>query len=227
MIVKRSTTPSLTTLRNRLRFAVTKGALFPDTVRLLAAAGMVTRDLEECGRQLIITSGEIEFLIGKPSDIPIYVASGAADVGVAGSDVLVELSAAVVELVDLGFGECRMVVAQPTDARMDVEEIYSHLGVIRVATKYPRIAERHFVDRGLQVEVVKLNGNIEIAPLIGVADQIVDITQTGTTLRENNLEITDEIMSCSARFIANPGSLHTRSTQVGELVSIFRNLKLQ
>lgn len=198
----------------RLRFAIPKGVLLADSIRALERIGIDTGELSDAGRQLVIDTPNFEFIIGKPSDIPIYVASGAADVGIAGKDVLVELELDVVEMVDLGFGACRFVVAEPENAHASIEEQYAHLGVIRVATKYPRIAERYFAGRGLQVEIVKLNGNIEIAPLIGIADQIVDITQTGTTLRENHLRIVDEVMGSSARFIANPVSLRMRSPRV-------------
>lgn len=201
---------------DKLRFAVPKGVLFPDCVRVLGTAGFDTGGLADPGRQLVIDSPAFEFIIGKPSDIPVYVASGAADIGIAGKDVLAELDLDVVEMLDLGFGECRFVVAELADAHAGIEETYRHLGVIRVATKYPRVAETHFASRGVQIEIVKLNGNIEIAPLIGIADQVVDITQTGATLRQNKLRIVDEVMTSSARLIANPVSLRTRSSLVDD-----------
>ncbi|MDZ4180320.1 MAG: ATP phosphoribosyltransferase [Coriobacteriia bacterium] len=210
-----------------IRFAIPKGALFADSIAALHAIGVDTGGLADPGRQLVIKVPGFEFIIGKPSDIPIYVASGAADVGIAGKDVLAELELDVVEMVDLGFGECRFVVAELQDAHATIEEQYAHLGVIRVATKYPRVAERHFAERGLQVEIVKLNGNIEIAPLIGIADQVVDITQTGTTLRENRLRIVEEVMGSSARFIANPVSLRTRSEKVTEMARLLSGVSVQ
>lgn len=202
----------------KLRFAIPKGALLKDSIAVLEAIGVDTGDLADSGRQLIIRTPEIDFIIGKPSDIPIYVASGAADVGISGKDVLAELDLDVVEMVDLGFGGCRFVVAEPEGAHASIEEQYAHLGVIRVATKYPRVTEQYFAERGVQIEIVKLNGNIEIAPLIGIADQVVDITQTGTTLRENKLKIVADVMDSTARFIANPVSLRTRGERVMELV---------
>lgn len=200
--------------RARVRLAVPKGALFAESVGLLRAAGVDVGTLAEPGRQLVVVTDEFEFIIGKPSDIPVYVASGAADVGIAGKDVLAELELDVVEMVDLGIGGCRFVVAELEDSADAVREAYRHLGVIRVATKYPRVTERHFAAKGVQVEIIKLNGNIEIAPLIGIADQVVDITQTGTTLRENRLVIVEDVMDSTARFIANPAALRTDSARV-------------
>lgn len=202
-----------------MRFAIPKGALLKESIAALEAAGVSVGSLADAGRQLIVQAPEFEFIIGKPSDIPIYVASGAADVGISGKDVLAELDLDVVEMVDLRFGGCRFVVAEPEGAHASIEEQYAHLGVIRVATKYPRVTEAYFAERGVQIEVVKLNGNIEIAPLIGIADQIVDITQTGTTLRENKLKVVADVMDSTARFIANPVALRTSGDRVVELAN--------
>lgn len=192
----------------RLRIAVPKGALFRDSVRALSAAGLDTAGLDEPGRQLIVTTADAEFIIAKPTDVPVYVAYGAADCGIAGRDVLVEAALEVVEMLDLGFGACRFVVAGSEDAP-DLEERYGQMGVLRVATKYPRIAAAHFEARGVQVEIVKLNGNIELAPLIGIADVIVDITATGTTLEQNRLSIIEEVLPSTARFVGNPAAVRT------------------
>ncbi len=196
-------------LGGALRIAIPKGALFQDSVRLLGEAGFDTSALGEPGRQLIIRTAEAEFIIGKPTDIPVYVAYGAADCGIGGKDTLVEQGLDVVELVDLGFGGCRFVVAEPEDAGAEISERARHLGVVRVATKYPNIAQAHFDARGVQIEIVKLNGNIELAPLIGIADVVVDITATGTTLRENRLRIVEDVLPSTARFIANPAAMRT------------------
>jgi ATP phosphoribosyltransferase regulatory subunit len=197
-----------------LRMALPKGALYDDSVALLSRAGFDTTGLADPGRQLTVRAGDIEYIIGKPVDIPVYVAYGGADVAIAGKDVLLEAALDVVEMVDLRFGACRFVVAEPEDASRSVAELYRHLGVIRVATKYPRITEAYYASRGLQVELVKLSGNIELAPLIGLADQIVDITATGRTLAENRLRIAGEVLASTARFIANPVSLKTASERV-------------
>jgi len=192
-----------------LRIAVPKGALFEQSVRVLGAAGFDTSGLVDPGRQLIVRSAEADYIIGKPTDIPVYVAYGAADCGIGGKDVLVEAGLDVVELVDLRFGGCRFVVAESQDATAEISERARHLGVVRVATKYPNVAQAHFDGRGIQVEIVKLNGNIELAPLIGIADYIVDITATGTTLRQIRLRTVDEVMSSTARFVGNPAAVRT------------------
>jgi ATP phosphoribosyltransferase len=192
-----------------LRIAVPKGALFGDAVAMLSAAGLDTGSLAEPGRQLIVGGEGVEYIISKPTDVPVYVAYGAADCGIGGKDVLVEAGLDVVELVDLGFGACRFVVAEPEMAGAEISERARHLGVIRVATKYPNIAAAHFDARGVAVEIVKLNGNIELAPLIGISDVIVDITATGTTLRQNALRIVEDVLPSSARFIGNPANVRT------------------
>lgn len=201
----------------RLRMAIPKGSLFEGSLRVLRAAGIEIGALADPGRLLIVDTDHIRFIIGKPTDIPSYVAYGAADVAIAGADVLAEAALDVVELADLRFGACRFVVAERENAAEQVADSYRRLGVVRVATKYPRITEAYFADRGVQVEIVKLHGNIELAPLIGLADQVVDITATGTTLRDNRLRIVDEVMSSSARFVANPVSVRIDSRRVMEL----------
>ena len=197
-----------------LRMAVPKGALFDGSLALLRDAGVDVGGLADPGRQLIIDAGDMRFIIAKPTDIPVYVAYGAADVAIAGADMLAEAGLDVMELADLRFGACRFVVAEPSGAGRTIEETYRHLGVVRVATKYPRVTERHFADRGIQVEVVKLHGNIEVAPLIGLADRIVDITATGRTLVDNGLRIVEEVMASTARFVANPVSARLDAERV-------------
>ncbi len=197
-----------------LRVGIPKGSLFDGSVELLRAAGFDVAPLVDAGRQLIVPTGDLEYVVAKPTDVPVYVAYGGVDVAIAGKDVLVEADLDIVELLDCRFGACRFVVAEPEDAHESVEELYRHLGQLRVATKYPRITERYFAERGVPVEIVRLGGNIEIAPLIGLADRIVDITATGRTLRENRLRIVDEVMHSTARFVANPASLATDTERV-------------
>jgi ATP phosphoribosyltransferase regulatory subunit len=206
--------------RSKLRIAVPKGALFAESVSALSGAGLDVGSLGEPGRQLIIATTDVDYVIAKPTDVPIYVAYGVADCGIAGRDVLVETGLEVVELADLGFGGCRFVVAGLDDA-IELDDRYGHLGVLRVATKYPAIAQAHFDARGVQVELVKLNGNIELAPLIGIADVIVDITATGTTLRENGLRVIEEVWPSTARFIGNPVAVRTdpRVTALADALS--------
>lgn len=192
-----------------LRIAVPKGALNAQALDALAACGLDVDGLRDPGRQLVIMAPGVEYIIVRPSDAPAFVASGAADCGICGRDSLDEAALPVVELADLRFGGCRFVVAQPQGASDGIAERYRRLGSIRVATKYPRIALDHFARTGMQVEIVKLNGNIELAPLTGIAECIVDITATGTTLRENNLEVVEDVLDSTARFFANPCALRT------------------
>ena len=194
-----------------LRIAVPKGALSAGSIAALAAAGLDVTGLDDPGRQLIISNPGVDYVIVRPTDAPVFVELGAADCGICGKDSLLEAEAEVMELVDLGFGGCRFVVAEPAGAREAVEERYRRLGSIRVATKYPRIAAAHYAKRGMQVDIVKLHGNIELAPLTGMAERIVDITATGTTLRENNLVVVEDVLPSTARFFANACSFRTDS----------------
>lgn len=209
-----------------LRIAVPKGALFGGSVDVLARAGLDTGPLADPGCQLIVRTQSAEYIIGKPTDIPVYVAYGAADCGIGGKDVLVEAGLDVVELVDLRFGACRFVVAEREDAGAAISERARHLGTVRVATKYPNIAQAHFDARGIQVEIVKLNGNIELAPLIGIADVIVDITATGTTLRQNDLRIVEDVLPSTARFVGNPAAVRT-DLRVMELADTLSELSVE
>ena len=200
---------SASSARRPLRIAVPKGSLNADAIEVLGAAGLDVTGLDEPGRTLIIRNEGVDYIIVRPSDAPIFVEMGAADCGICGEDSLLESGADVVQLVDLRFGACRFIVAEPDGAAERNAEHYRKLGSIRVATKYPRIARQHFARRGVQVEIVQLHGNIELGPLTDLAECIVDITATGTTLRENNLVITDEVMDSTARFFGNVCSLRT------------------
>lgn len=186
-----------------LRIAVPKGSLNEGAIEALAAAGLDTTGLANPGRQLVISNPGVDYIIVRPTDAPAFVARGAADCGICGKDSLLESGVGVVELVDLKFGACRFIVAQPKGTSSAVEERYRRLGSIRVASKYPNITKRFFDGQGVQVEIVPLHGNIELAPMVGMAERIVDITATGTTLRENNLEIVDDVLPSTARFFAN------------------------
>ena len=192
-----------------LRIAVPKGSLNPDSIACLKACGLDTTGLDDPGRQLIIRNPGVDYIIVRPSDAPVFVELGAADCGICGEDSLLEAASGVVELVDLKFGACRFIVAEPEGAASRVAERYRTRGSVRVATKYPRITEAFYAKKGEQVEIVKLHGNIELGPLTGLSERIVDITATGRTLRENNLVIVDEVLSSTARFLANPCSFRT------------------
>ena len=192
-----------------LRIAVPKGSLNADAIACLEACGLDVTGLANPGRQLIIRNPGVEYIIVRPSDAPAFVELGAADCGICGEDSLLEAQPDVVELADLKFGACRFIVAEPADAAEATAEHYRRLGSIRIATKYPNITRAHYAKTGTQVEIVKLHGNIELAPLTGLAERIVDITATGTTLRENNLVIVEDVLSSTARFFANSCSLAT------------------
>ena len=189
-----------------LRIALAQGALFNETREALRAAGLATEALAEGGRRLLVPAGDVEYVLARPGDVPTYVSHGAADLGVVGKDVLLETEADVLELVDLGYGTCRFVVAAPQDSIDRSLDEYRHLGSLEVATKYPRVAQRHFQQRGIQVEIIKLGGSVELAPQVGLSDWIVDLVSTGRTLKENHLAIIEEIATCTARLVANRAS---------------------
>ncbi|MDR1713912.1 MAG: ATP phosphoribosyltransferase [Coriobacteriales bacterium] len=192
-----------------LKIAIPKGALYPDSVRLLGQAGLDVSGLEHPGRQLVLRNPGVDFYIVRPTDAPVFASYGGVDCAICGRDSLAEAALELVELVDLGFGACRFVVAEPAGAAQMADAAYQRLGVMRVATKYPRITKEYYDSIGVQVEIVKIHGNIELAPLCGMAERIVDITATGTTLKENNLVIVDEVLASTARFIGNPASVRT------------------
>jgi ATP phosphoribosyltransferase len=201
-----------------LRVAVPKGAIFEDALRAFARAGLPVDVLREDGRKLFYEAEGTEFIVCRPSDVPVYVEYGAADIGIVGKDVLEEQKPNVVELKDLETGWCRMILAAPAGRTDEVREAIEHAEVVRVATKYPRTARRYFEGIGRQAEIIALHGSIELAPLVGLAECIVDLTATGTTLRENNLTVLDEISSSTARLIANRGAYRLRNGEVAALL---------
>jgi len=201
----------------RLRIAVPRGALFTDTLDLLHRLGIDTRAVRENNRKLLFEEAGI--ITMRPSDVPTYVEAGAADLGITGKDVLMEQSEReVYELADLGYGRCVMVVASE-EGDDPAAAAQRRLGVVRIATKYPRIATTHFLATGRQAEIVEVRGSVELAPLAGLVDAIVDLTATGTTLRENNLVVREEIAVCTARLIANPVADKLRADAIDALVS--------
>ena len=199
-----------------LRIAIPKGKLYDDCIDMLAQAGIDLPELREPGRSLMFSNAAYEVIIAKPSDVAIYVSRGAADVGISGRDTLVEADFPLLQLIDLEFGGCEFVVAAPESMDSSLDELSLQLGTIRVATKYPRLTQKFFDKRGIQVEIVKLNGNIELAPMIGIADLVVDLSQTGTTLRENNLRIVETVLPSTARFVAQHSAARS-DTRVLEL----------
>ncbi len=199
-----------------LRIAVPRGALFTETLDLLDQLGLDTREVRDNDRKLLFE--DVGIVTMRPSDVPTYVEAGAADIGITGKDVLLEQSEReVYELVDLGFGRCRMVLAGVAGEDR-AEEALRRLGVVRIATKYPRIASAHFQQTGRQAEIVEVKGSVELAPLTGLVEAIVDLTATGTTLRENGLVVREEIAVCTARLIANPVAHKLRAPVIDRLL---------
>ena len=199
-----------------LRIAVPRGALLADTLDLLEEIGVDTSEVRANDRKLLFDQAGI--ITMRPSDVPTYVAAGAADLGVTGKDVLLEQSEReVYELRDLGYGRCTMVVAT-AEGENPVTDALRHLGVVRVATKYPRVATAHFLATGRQAEIVEVKGSVELAPLTGLAEAIVDLTATGSTLRENHLVVREEITVCTARLIANPVADKLKAREIDRLL---------
>ncbi len=207
-------------MKERLTLALPKGRLLDPALALLAELGVSGVDAES--RKLIFTDARrgLRVLFLKPSDVPAYVTYGAADLGVVGRDILLEQEPDVYEPLDLGFGFCRLVVAEPRELwERDDPAKWSW---VRVATKYPRMTERYFSERGVQVETVRLDGSIELAPLVGLADRIVDLVQSGETLRANGLVEVAEIARSTARLIVNRASMKTEYRAVTALVEAMR-----
>lgn len=204
--------------KNFITIALPKGKLFGLSAELLKKVGWTAEGLHEKSRKLIITNDDLKlrFIITKTADVPTYVEYGAADIGIIGKDVILESGKDVYELLDLGFGACHLMMAVPKDKRRPRLEDYAHT---RVATKFPRIAESFFAAQGMQMEYIKLNGSIELAPIIGMSESIVDIVETGTTLRENNLEEIVTIMNATARLIANRVSYKLKFARINPLVN--------
>ena len=207
---------------NGLKLAVPRGAMLRETLDLLDALGVDTREVRANDRKLLFEN--VGLVTMRPSDVVTYVEAGAADLGITGKDVLAEQSErAVYELLDLRLGPCVMVVASVAgEDRAD--EALRRLGVMRIATKYPRIATRHFERTGRQVEIVEVKGSVELAPLTGLAEGIVDLTATGTTLRENGLVVREEILASTARLIANPVAHKLRAAEIDDVVARLRGV---
>src|SRR6195256_3257188 len=216
---------------NGLTIAVPRGALFGETVELLSDLGLDTAELRSNDRKLLFE--DIGVITMRPSDVPTYVEAGAADLGVTGKDVLLEQAPQsraergreVYELLDLGYGRCTMVLASK-DGPDPAHEALRRLGVMRVATKYPRIAARHLEETGRQAEIVEVKGSVELAPLTGMVEAIVDLTATGTTLREHDLIVREEIVECTARLIANPVAHKLKAGPIDDLLEKLRGVHI-
>jgi len=196
-----------------LKITLSKGRILSETLKLFNKIQMDFSQVNEDTRKLFFDFEEYgtRVILAKPSDVPTYVEYGVADIGVAGKDVLLEDKKDVFELVDLKLAQCKMVVAIPQDRSIDMP-------IYRVATKYPQIAERHFVKRGIPVEIIKLHGSVELGPILGISDAIVDIVSTGSTLKKNNLKILEEICPISSRLIANQVSFRVKSYEIMALI---------
>jgi ATP phosphoribosyltransferase len=203
-----------------LTIAVPRGALFEETLDLLDGLGVDTRPIRENDRRLIFP--DLGVITTRPSDVPTYVEHGAADIGITGKDVLLEQAdREVYELLDLGYGYCRMIVAA-RDGDDPLGESLRRRGSVRIATKYPRIATDHFARTGRQAEIVEVKGSVEIGPLTGLVDAIVDLTASGRTLAENHLVEHEQIVECTARLIANPVSHKLKAEAIDSLVDRMR-----
>ena len=210
-----------------LTIALTKGRLAYKTLDLLEKVGITCEEMrDKSSRKLIFTNEEIgvRFFLAKANDVPTYVEYGAADIGICEKDTILEEGRKLYEVMDLGFGKCRMCVCGPESAR----ELLKHHELIRVATKYPGIAKDYFYNKKHQtVEIIKLNGSIELAPLVGLAEVIVDIVETGSTLRENGLDVLEEICTLSARVIINQVSMKRENQRITKLIKDLKTVLLE
>lgn len=208
-------------MQQELTIALPKGKLFDTAATLLKKVGFEAEGLSENSRKLVIANEElaIRFIITKTVDLPTYVEYGAADIGIIGKDILAEEHKDVYELLDLGFGRCRLMMAVPEALQREKLSDYAHL---RVATKFPHLAEQFFHRQGIQVEIIKLNGSIELAPMVGLSDLIVDLVETGRTLKENKLVEIVTIQQSTARFIANRASYKMKYDRISRLVEALR-----
>ncbi len=201
-----------------LNIALPKGRLGEKVYAMLKNSGYSSKSLEEGGRKLIFESdnGSVRYFWVKPSDVSIYVERGAADIGIAGKDILLEYSPDIYELLDLNIGKCRMAVA----ARKDFSDDPSK--TLKVATKFVNIAKKYYSGISRDIDIIKLNGSIEIAPILGLSDVIVDIVETGTTLRENDLEVVETIVPISARLISNKAAFKFKTDEIEKIVECVR-----
>ena len=198
-----------------LRIALTKGRLEKDTVALLEKIGFDCTAVREKGRKLILPIGDtIEVVLAKAADVITYVEHGVCDLGVVGKDTIMENRSGFYEILDLGFGKCKFALAAPTG-----KDFWGGYHVKTIASKYPNVARNYFEEKGMDVQIIKIEGSVELAPLVGLSDAIVDIVETGSTLKENGLEVIDDVAPISARLIANTASLKLRKKEIEELVS--------
>jgi ATP phosphoribosyltransferase len=208
-----------------LTIALPKGKLFDPGIKILDQAGLATRVLQGDSRKLVFTDEEnqVRYMICRPTDIPTFVEYGAADLGMVGKDTIVEQEKDISELVDLKFGYCRFVVAMPKDRYEENSDLINY-NYGRVATKFPKVAADFFKQQGMQMEIIKLHGNVELAPLVGLSEMIVDIVSTGKTLKENNLVPVGEIFHATARLVANRASHRMQFRRIQPLVEKIKEI---
>jgi len=213
-------------MKKEIKIAIPKGYLFDQCVDILKKAGYKIEPLMEKNRKLSIYSGEdsIQYIISRPMDVPVYVEHGACDIGFSGKDALMEKESNVYELLDLKSGKCRIILATLKDRMEKVKEQYRHFGSIRVATSYPNIAKKYFDRKGMQVEIIKLHGSVELAPILGIADEILDITSTGKTLEENDLMEMEEVVVSTTRLIANITSYRIKYDLISNFMNKIKNV---
>jgi ATP phosphoribosyltransferase len=208
-----------------LTFALAKGRLAKKTLEILEQIGITCEEMKDKDtRKLIFVNEELKlkFFLSKASDVPTYVEYGAADIGVVGADTILEEGRDLYEVLDLGFGKCRMCVCGPESAK----EYLNHNELIRVATKYPHIAKDYFYNKKHQtVEIIKLNGSVELAPIVGLSEVIVDIVETGSTLRENGLQVLEEVCPLSAKMVVNQVSMKMEQDRIRQLIDDLRKLQ--
>ena len=223
-------------MSNVLTIAIPKGKLGDEAGSFLARVGFPTEFLTHETRKLLVEYPEdrLRYIICRPTDIPTFVEYGACDLGIVGKDTIVEANKHIFELLDLGFGRCRFVLAFPRDTiervggpEGGVENLLSNFTHLRVATKFPRVAAEYFSGLGIQVEIIPLHGNIELAPLVGLAEAIVDIVSTGKTLKENDLVAVDNIFEASARLVANRVSYRLKYDRISELVTALKKISTE
>lgn len=206
-----------------ITIALAKGRLAKQTLSLLEQSGITCEEMKEKDTRKLIFVNEdlrLKFFLSKTSDVPTYVEYGAADIGVVGSDTILEEGRRLLEVLDLGLGKCRMCVAGPSSAK----ELLEKNEIIRVASKYPKIAKDYFYNKKHQtVEIVKLNGSVELAPIVGLSEVIVDIVETGSTLRENGLEVLEEICPLSARVVVNEASMKLQRERITQIIRDLKN----
>jgi ATP phosphoribosyltransferase len=208
----------------KITVALPKGRLFEQTLELFSKANIIEKPIQPNSRKLIVENENFRFLLVRSKDVPTYVEMGVADLGVAGDDVLLETEAEIYKPVDLGIGYCNIIVAGLPESK---DKYFSNPTSLTVATKYPKITTNFFAEKGIKIQMVELYGSIELAPLVGLSEYIVDIVETGTTLRENGLVVIDEIRPSSAKLIANRVSYKTKTSSVLPIVESLENYLLE